>query len=120
MIALVYMNHGRWVVDCPRDECDWAYAATTADGKPRYQAACAGGPDLFGHGWVRGCGCRIDLAWPPLDAAMEIERVLFARARPVNRNWRHPETVDGLSRENDELLVGWTLERLAEAGIGVM
>lgn len=120
MIALVYMNHGRWVVDCPREGCDWAYQAMTEDGKPRYQASCEGGPDMFGRGWVRGCGVRVDVTWPPLDAALEIERVLYARARPVNRNWRHPETVDGLSRENEELLVGWNLERLAEAGIGVI
>jgi hypothetical protein len=86
----------------------------TPEGKPRYQMTCAG------SGADRGCGTRIDLAWPPLDAALEIERILFARAQPLARNWRRPELVDGLSRENEQLLVGWNVERLAEAGIGVV
>ena len=112
MISLVYMNHGRWVVDCPHPECAWSYLAVTDDGRPRYQTACAG--DHTGP----GCGSRIDVTWPPLDAALELERVLYARAAPMNRNWRWPETVDGLHAENTQLLVGWNLERLAEAGIG--
>lgn len=102
MISLVYMNHGRWVVDCPTEGCGWAYLATTGDGKPRYLHRC------------QGCQHTIELAWPPLDAALEIERILCERAAPVNRNWRHPETIDGLSRENQTMLVGWTLQRLAE------
>lgn len=115
------MNHGRWVVDCPHEECFWAYEAMTADGRPRYQLGCAGGFDMLGRGvWVKGCGKRIELCWPPLDAALEIERSLFARPRAANRNWRPPETVDGLSRENQQALVGWTLETLIEHGIGVI
>lgn len=115
------MNHGRWVVDCPRDECTWAYAAMTGDGKPRYQMSCQGGPDMLSRAtWAAGCRIRIDLCWPPLDAALEIEQLLFSRTMPINRNWRFPETVDGLGRENEMMLVGWTLRHLAEAGIGVV
>jgi hypothetical protein len=88
--------------------------AMTDDGRPRYQYACHG--DHTG----RGCDTRIELAWPPLDAALEIELILFARPVRANRNWRWPETVDGLSRENEQLLVGWNLERLVEAGIGTV
>ncbi len=113
MTGHVYMNHGRWLVDCPTEGCAWSYLATTPDGGPRYQHVCAG--DRGGP----GCGYRLELVWPPLDAALEIERLLYARATPANRNWRHPETVDGLTVENKQLLVGWNLERLAEAGIGV-
>lgn len=108
------MNHGRWVVDCPRDECGWAYLAMNAEGKPRYTWICAG------HGASGGCGTRIDLCWPPLDAALEIERLLYSRRAPANRNWRFPETVDGLDHENETLLVGWTLEKAAAAGIGTI
>jgi hypothetical protein len=112
MIAVVYMNHGRWVVDCPNPECGWAYMATTPDGRPRYQYSCVG------SGADRGCGYRLDLAWPELDEALEVERILFARAAPSSRNWKLPETVESLLFENDQLLVGWTLAKLADAGIG--
>jgi len=112
MTSLVHMNHGRWLVDCPHPECAWSYLATTNDGRPRYQTICAG--DHTG----RGCGTRIDITWP--DAALEIERALCARTAPINRNWRWPETVDGLLAENLQLLVGWNIERLAEAGIGAV
>ena len=115
--GLVYMNHGRWVVDCTTEGCRWAYLAVDpVTGKPRYFHRCDGGPDSA-H---RGCGRRIDLVWPPLDACLEIERLLFARPSAANRNWRFPETVEGLSAENETLLVGWTIADLAREGIGVV
>ena len=114
------MNHGRWVVDCPREGCGWAYFAMTPDGRPRYQHACVGGRDLLGRPLHEpGCGIRIDLCWPPLDVALEVERILHARPAPATRNWRPPETVETLLRENQAALVGWTLEQLVEQGIGV-
>lgn len=114
MNAPVYMNHGRWVFDCPHPDCAWSYPAMTEDGRPRYLCRCTG--DRNGH----GCGTRIDTVWPPLDVAIEIERLLFLRSNRLNRNWRYPETVETLLRENDAHLVGWTLETLATRGIGTI
>lgn len=109
------MNRGRWIVDCPHEECAWAYLATNADGAPVYFHRCDGDP-----GRAPGCGQQFSLAWPPLDVALEIERLLFQRPQSLTRNWCPPmETVESIMRENDQLLVGWNLERLADAGIGV-
>jgi hypothetical protein len=120
--ALVYMNRGRWVVECPHEGCSWAYMATTPEGAPRYQLQCEGGwgmrLDTGGASFERGCGIHFSLAWPPLDVALEVERLLFARPQKLTQNWRAPETVEGLTAENEAALIGWNLQRLAEAGIG--
>lgn len=114
MISLVYFNRGRWVVECPKEECGWAYQAMTPEGAPRYAHFCTG--DQNG----RGCGTRIDLVWPSLEEALEIENAMFKRLRNLNRNWFVEETVDGLLAENDNYLVGWTVGRLADKGMGVI
>lgn len=111
MIALVYMNRGRWVVDCPREECGWAYHAMTPYGEPRYLHRCDG--DRNGP----GCGAMIELVWPPLDEALEMERALFARRLLVTRNNHVGEGADALLAENDSYFVGWSLARLVEKGV---
>lgn len=120
--SLVYMNRGRWVVECAHPECTWAYMATTPEGAPRYQLRCEGGLgmqlDTGRAVFERGCGTVFSLAWPPLDVALEIERLLFARPQKLTQNWRPPETLEGLSAENEAALIGWNLQRLAEAGLG--
>lgn len=124
--AVVYMNRGRWVVECPHQECAWAYAAMSGAEPPaplRFQR-CRGGLGLQLDSGLSvgapGCGTLFSLAWPELEVALEIERLLFMRSAPVTRNWRPPETVATLAAENDALLVGWDIKRLAEAGIGVV
>lgn len=112
--ALVYVNRGRWLVDCPNEECCWAYAALTADGRPRYQYACRG--DSKG----RGCGTMFALVWPALDEAEAITEVLAARSLRATRNWYPNETVEHLMKENADHLVGRDLAWLAEQGIGVV
>lgn len=135
MDARVYMNYGRWIVDCPGEGCDWAYHAMSAmDGKmwlpgqlfaprPLTSRVCRGGKGIrLNTGGVRrakGCGARFNIAWPTLDEVMEIEVALFKRP-PLHRNWRWPETVDSLLAENDAFLVGWTVKDLADKGIGVI
>lgn len=124
--ALVYMNRGRWVVECPHEECAWAYSAMSGGQPPeplRFMR-CRGGVGLqLDTGMsvgASGCGRQFSLAWPPLEEALEIERLLFRRSAPVTRNWRPPETVATLAAENESLLVGWDVKRLAEAGIGTI
>lgn len=121
----MYMNRGRWVVECPNEECDWAYSAMSAGEPPaplRFHR-CRGGHGLqLDSGLVvgaPGCGRQFSLVWPPLEEALEIERLLFRRTAIVTRNWRPPETVATLEAENESLLVGWDVTRLVEAGIGV-
>jgi hypothetical protein len=123
--AEVYMNRGRWVVECPHEDCAWAYSAMSGAEPPaplRFMR-CRGGQGLqLDSGLVvgaPGCGRQFSLAWPPLEQALEIERLLFRRTSLATRNWRPPETVDTLYAENESLLVGWDVKRLAEAGIGV-
>jgi hypothetical protein len=108
------MNRGRWVVECPREDCTWAYRATTDEGKPHRFLRCTG--DHLG----KGCDLPFAVAWWPLDVCLEVERVLFKRRQRLTQNWQAGrESVDALIQENEQLLVGWNLERLAEAGIGV-
>lgn len=125
--SVVYMNYGRWVVDCSNPECTWAYSAmSTEDGsiwlpwqrtyvpRPLTLLNCNG--DENGP----GCGWRVNLEWPERDEALEIERLLFARPLKANRNWKPPETVETLLAENGRYLVGWTVRDLVEHGIGVV
>lgn len=120
MIAFAYLNRGRWVYDCPRTGCGWAYYALTADGRPKYLCRCEGGPDMNGRGWVKGCGQRIELVWPELPEAIEMEAAVWRRDLELTRNSRPGEGADALLAENDGYLVGFDLKRLAEAGIGTV
>lgn len=117
--ALVYVNRGRWVVDCPSDECmgaggRWAYLALDTVGEPRYFHRCTG--DHTGP----GCGTPFSLLWPALDEAEAIIEELRHRSSVETRNWRPGETVECLVKENTDHLVGRDLAWLAEQGIGVV
>lgn len=118
MIAVVRVNRGRWIVDCPNPECTWAYDAITPEGATRYLHTCVGEP------WkgrsARGCGTPIELVWPTQDEAEEIVWALSQRNLIVTRNWNPGETVDDLLAENDKYMVSRDLEYLAEHGIGVV
>lgn len=110
----MYVNRGRWIVDCPNPECSWAYDGITEDGRTRYLYQCQG--DHTG----KGCGTPFELVWPPLDEAEEIAELLAARSNKANRNWVPSETVAQLIVENEAHLVGRDLEWLANQGIGVV
>lgn len=118
MIGLVRVNRGRWIVDCPNEECAWAYDAIAPTGATRYLHRCVGEP------WkgpkARGCGTMIELVWPTQDEAEEIVWALQMRNLVATRNWEPHETADDLLRENDQHLVGRDLEYLVEHGIGVV
>ena len=87
MNASVYHNHGRWVADCPADQCSEAHAVTPGD-----TFSCV------------NCGMVSKLGWP-LNME-QIDRTLLLRAVPETRNWLPGETVTDLRRENIEHGVG--------------
>jgi hypothetical protein len=88
-----YVNHGRWVVDCPF--CPSASFASPSD--PRFFcAACR-------NGFVGGDLVHVDFP----DEIDAIEAALLARPNEVNRNWTPAETLDDLHAQNaDNLLDG--------------
>lgn len=72
--ARAYINHGRWVADCPRDLC--TYAFELAPEQATYVCRTRQG---------KGCGMEAPIEWPPNadEIWAELER------RPVEsvRNW---------------------------------
>lgn len=78
--AKAYINHGRWVVDCPR-----------CNGGVKVSEQEAGCPD---------CGAELAVGWPDQADRDAAEEVLAVRPTE-NRNW-YPATedVDDLKAEN--------------------
>ena len=87
MTAAVYHNHGRWVANCPADQCSEAHAVTPGDG-----FMCV------------NCGMVSKLGWP-LNME-QLTRTLSLRSVPETRNWLPGETLDDLVAENLEHKVG--------------
>lgn len=86
--AFAYVNHGRWVADCPSG-CGGAELAR--DG----EFMCRECLNL-------GAGRRpIPLVWPSEDDVRAIEAALVVRA-VVNRNWALNESIGALLAENVE------------------
>lgn len=87
-VAVVRMNWGRWLAECPRPGC---------------ASAESYGPGLDGERFTcrveaGGCGLRCRAVWP--EALETIERLLLARPVPATRNWEPGETVHDLLAEN--------------------
>jgi hypothetical protein len=81
----VYVNHGRWIAECP--DCRGAQVAARSD--PRFFCV-----DCL-NAW---CGGRwVRLVWPP-DAS-DIEALLLKR-ETHHRNWSPGESVNDLLAEN--------------------
>lgn len=78
-----YLNHGRWVCDCP--ECNSAEVVDPAS------------TDFVCREQFGGCGYRAKIQFPAdLGAISDVTGV-----RPqVNRNWRPGETLVDLRLEN--------------------
>lgn len=109
MRAHAYFNHGRWVVDCPREFCQ--------------SAACVWHPEREDK-WPRtsefhcvNCKLMAPVAWPA--EWREITAVLRQRPVPQTQNWfyanhnvavqgglPHGQTVSDLVEENREYGVG--------------
>lgn len=84
-----YMNHGRWLVDCPACRTGWLVRQET----PSLLVDVRGGVHT-----ECSCGTVIIVQFPG-DMA-EIDRLLGQRSNPENRNWRPGETVFDLRIEN--------------------
>lgn len=81
------VNHGRWLIDCPGEDCTGAQLAHP-DRALFFCVDCLN--EDVGGDWV-------SVQWP--DEADDVERVLGAR-RSKNRNWIPVETVGDLWAEN--------------------
>lgn len=86
--ALAYVNHGRWVADCPTPFCTGA------------AVLMPGAPYLCGNCLNAECGYRYRLVEWPIQRR-EIEDILSARLLPENANWRPGETIERLALENE-------------------
>ena len=90
-----YINHGRWVVECPSDICKGAMVVTSAE--PYFLCPSCGNSENNGYWYgVQFPGPRT-----------RIEAVLMKRpaANPWEafaRNWSPGETLTDLRRENRE------------------
>ena len=80
MNALAYLNHGRWVVDCPRDGCPEAHLADS---------------DLF---VCANCGLVSKVVIP--DEMFAVNEIVEKRPVPQTRNWRPGEPLHYLIEEN--------------------
>jgi hypothetical protein len=76
LIARAYQNWGRWVADCPRPGCTYAFGLER--GQARYLCRNKAG---------QGCGMEAPIEWPP--DAEQIEKALEQRPVEQTRNW-HP------------------------------
>jgi len=88
--AVAYVNHGRWVADCPTDGCGGAL--DVAHDLPGFWCPYCLNANAGGRWRV--------IAWPSGRDEREIETALAARPHAANANWWPWETVDGLRLEN--------------------
>lgn len=82
---LAYVNHGRWVVDCP---CGSAQLACRSD-RRFWCVDCQ-------NAWA--LGKWVGVTWPKDEA--DIEGLLAQRPFPKNRNWHPTEDAMTLVAEN--------------------
>lgn len=96
-IVSAYINHGRWIVDCPA-RCGSAMVVSETD--PRFLCVVCGNPE--NDAWY-------GVAFPADKADIEAE-LLKRPARDgfqaASRNWSPTETVADLRRENAEHALG--------------
>lgn len=96
--AIAVVNHGRWIANCPTDQCGGA-AFCFPGARVFLCANCANVEN--------GCQWR-PLTWPPPtgpDSRGAIEEALSARLLPEQAHWVPGETVAHLLAEN-ALLIG--------------
>ena len=83
-----YINHGRWVADCP--DCSGAELVNKTERK----FWCESCHNTFNNG-----KCRRVIFPRNWNA---IEKVILARPNLKNRNWKLSETIKDLKRQNKE------------------
>jgi hypothetical protein len=90
-LLLAYVNHGRWVIDCP---CGSAQLASRED--PRFWCVeCR-------NSWALGKWVGVE--WP--NQAEDIEGLLLMRPSPKTQIWNPDESVLSLAMENADQGVG--------------
>lgn len=91
--AVAYVNHGRWVADCPTPGCGGA------------MLVLRGGEFLCGTCFNAEIGGEYrPIEWPADPEA--IEALLVVRPLPVHMNWAPGEPLAVLAAENDLLMGG--------------
>lgn len=94
LVAVAYVNWGRWVADCPRPFC-W-----NAEHLGYYEGEFGG---LTEAGFAcRRCQTTYPARWPDAALRAGVEQLLVDRPDPRTRNWREPETLHDLLAENVE------------------
>jgi len=91
-----YINHGRWVVDCPDIACNSALVVSTAN--PVFLCPDCLNDQLNGAKWAA-------VVFP--DDRLAIEKMLLYRpasnpAHAQSRNWLPAETLADLRKENED------------------
>lgn len=92
MTATAYLNHGRWVVDCPSLNC--AGALKLWSGQTPVACNCRD-IDFCQHGPL--CATVFNVVWP---ADRETIEATVADRPILNRNWLPDESLDLLLEEN--------------------
>lgn len=93
-VVAAYVNHSRWIVDCPFEGCHSAQLATPED--PRFFCAGCRNAEAEGH--------YLPVSFPNAKAVAAIEAVLLERPVVETRNWFPHEKVRDLQHENAERL----------------
>lgn len=95
---IAYVNHGRWLADCPDPTCGGAVVASPAD--PRFYC-----PYCLNH---NADGQLIRVVFPDQDTLAEAEAELLKRPHRSVMNYdpRLGETAATLRAENDEHGIG--------------
>jgi hypothetical protein len=94
--SFAFVNQGRWITSCPQPRC------------PGTSFVWINGPYQFLCNVCANLGIRC--RWRPVIVPndwRDIERVLFERYVPVERNWTPGETLDDLLAQN--LVLGYPI-----------
>ncbi len=100
-MAVVYLNHGRWVAECPKCrqgehwDSNMGHWDVLIGGRFQYY----GGLSAH-HFRCSNCYLQCRAVWPEQREA--IWDITKQRPVPQTRNWLPGETVDDLRRENEE------------------
>jgi hypothetical protein len=98
LVAVVFMDLGRWVARCPTPYCRGAEHHGIQPwwlGPP-----VIGGLGLESFACLQSCHRSYPAKWPDAELRDGVERLLSLRPDPANRNWLPGETLTDLLAEN--------------------
>ena len=96
------VNHGRWLVDCPYD----LGSELLDPSEPVFVCLSCGNLGFNEDTKLQGDGLLLEIDFPVPGQMRQIEKLLSARPKEINRNWSPGETVGDLQRENEEHGIG--------------